>query len=85
LTANSWCIICFKTRAQLLKRNVLKSTNYGGDIQVTYAVEVVKKGTNLQHQSRFCTGNQVSVTVEAMNNAALALNNSFFSTELKLE
>jgi hypothetical protein len=30
----------------------------------------------------FCKGNQVSVTVEAMNNAALALKvNSFFSTE----
>jgi hypothetical protein len=49
-------------------------------------VEVDKKGTicNTKAIGSVIAGNQVSVTVEAMNNAALALNNSFFSTELEV-
>jgi hypothetical protein len=53
--------------------------NYGGDIQVTYAVEVDKKREQFATPAlTVIAGNQVSVTVEAMNNAALALKQLLF-------
>lgn len=58
------------------ERFTWKSANYGGDVQITYAVEVDKKGNAFktpQAIGSVIAGNQVSVTVEAMNNAALAL------------
>jgi hypothetical protein len=59
-----------------VERFTWKSANYGGDVQITYAVEVDKKGNAFktpQAIGSVIAGNQVSVTVEAMNNAALAL------------
>jgi hypothetical protein len=39
LTANSWCIICFKTRNAAAQAERFTWNNYGGDIQVTYGVD----------------------------------------------
>ncbi|MFT5252476.1 MAG: hypothetical protein ACI87N_001486 [Flavobacteriales bacterium] len=74
--------------ASQVERFTWKSANYGGDIQITYAVEVDKKGNKFatpQAIGSVIAGNQVSVTVEAMNNAALALKATPFSpTELEV-
>ncbi|MGO4817810.1 SusE domain-containing protein [Flavobacterium sp. W22_SRS_FP1] len=58
------------------ERFTWKSANYGGDIQVTYAVEIDSKGNDFQTPQiagSVISENQVSVTVEQLNNAALLL------------
>ena len=58
------------------ERFTWKSSNYGGDVQVTYAVELDKKGNAFktpQAVGSVISGNQVSVSVESMNKAALLL------------
>lgn len=58
------------------ERFTWKSANYGGDIQVTYAVEMDKKGNAFkapQSLGSVISANQVSVNVESMNKAALLL------------
>jgi hypothetical protein len=64
------------------ERFTWKSANYGGAVQVTYAVEMDKKGNEFktpQSIGSVIAENQVSVSVEAMNNAALALKSTPFS------
>ncbi|MFE3847281.1 SusE domain-containing protein [Flavobacterium sp. LB3P45] len=64
------------------ERFTWKSANYGGDIQVTYAVEMDKKGNAFktpQSIGSVISANQVSVSVESMNKAALTLKATPFS------
>jgi hypothetical protein len=86
-TAGAAYVLKPETQLQA-ERFTWKSANYGGDIQVTYAVEVDKKGNKFATPKAIgsvIAGNQVSVTVEAMNNAALALKATPFSpTELEV-
>ena len=52
------------------------SANFGGDVQVNYAVEIDKKGNAFktpQSIGSVISANQVSVSVESMNKAALLL------------
>lgn len=70
------------TAAAQAERFTWKSANYGGDIQVTYAVEMDKKGNAFktpQSLGSVISANQVSVTVESMNKAALLLKATPFS------
>nr|WP_314898333.1 SusE domain-containing protein [uncultured Flavobacterium sp.] len=58
------------------ERFTWKSANFGGDVQVTYAVEMDTKGNEFktpQSAGSVISENQVSVTVEQLNNAALLL------------
>lgn len=58
------------------ERFTWKSANYGGDVQVTYSVEMDTKGNAFatpQTIGSVNSENQVSVSVEALNNAALSL------------
>lgn len=64
------------------ERFTWKSANYGGDVQITYEVEVDQKGNEFktpQSIGSVIAGNQVSVSVETMNNATLALKSTPFS------
>lgn len=64
------------------ERFTWKSANYGGDVQVTYAIEIDTKGNSFktpQIAGSVISENQVSVTVEQLNNAALALKATPFS------
>jgi hypothetical protein len=75
-TAGASYVLKPENAAAQAERFTWKSANYGGDVQITYAVEVDKKGNAFktpQAIGSVIAGNQVSVTVEAMNNAALAL------------
>lgn len=52
------------------------SANFGGDVEVTYAVQMDKKGGDFsapQTLGSVVSANQVAVTVEVMNAAAIAL------------
>ena len=58
------------------ERFTWKSANFGGDVQVNYAVEIDKKGNAFktpQSIGSVISANQVSVSVESMNKAALLL------------
>lgn len=68
--------------ASQAERFTWKSANYGGDVQITYAVEIDTKGNDFQTPQAagsVISENQVSVTVEQLNNAALLLNATPFS------
>jgi hypothetical protein len=70
-------VLVFDNASAQVERFTWKSANYAGDIQVTYAVEIDKKGNAFatpQTLGSVISGNQVSVTVEQMNNALKALN-----------
>ena len=60
------------------ERFTWKSANFGGDVQVNYVVEMDKKGNAFKTPkvigSALPSENQVSVSVESMNGAALGLN-----------
>jgi hypothetical protein len=69
-------VLKFENASSQLERFTWKSANYAGDIQVTYAVEIDKKGNTFktpQTLGSVISGNQVSVTVEQMNNALKGL------------
>jgi hypothetical protein len=69
-------VLLFDNASAQVERFTWKSANYAGDIQVTYAVEIDKKGNAFatpQTLGSVISGNQVSVTVEQMNNALKAL------------
>ena len=75
LSGSTYRLIFDNASAQV-ERFTWKSANYAGDIQVTYAVEIDKKGNAFatpQTLGSVISGNQVSVTVEQMNNALKAL------------
>lgn len=59
------------------ERFTWKSANFGGDVQVNYVVEMDKKGNEFKTPkvigSALPSENQVSVSVESMNGAALGL------------
>ncbi|MBF4473348.1 SusE domain-containing protein [Flavobacterium sp. HJJ] len=58
------------------ERFTWNSANYGGDVEVTYAVEMDKKGNSFKTPKELGTvksQNQVSVSVSKLNSAALAL------------
>jgi hypothetical protein len=64
------------------ERFTWKSANYGGDVQITYAVEMDTKGNDFktpQSAGSVISENQVSVSVEQLNNAALLLKATPFS------
>nr|WP_315171001.1 SusE domain-containing protein [uncultured Flavobacterium sp.] len=64
------------------ERFTWKSANFSGDVQITYAVQIDKKGNDFktpQVLGSVVAENQVSVTVESMNKAALALKATPFS------
>ncbi|QOG02786.1 SusE domain-containing protein [Flavobacterium sp. MDT1-60] len=59
-----------------IERFTWKSANYGGDVEVTYTVEVDSKGNSFKTPQELGTvksANQVSVSVAKLNGAALAL------------
>lgn len=65
-----------ESAAAQAERFTWKSANYGGDVQVTYSVEMDIKGNAFatpQTIGSVNSENQVSVSVEALNNAALSL------------
>ena len=75
-TAGAAYVLIFDNAAAQVERFTWKSANYGGDIQITYAVEIDKKGNAFktpQSIGSVISGNQVSVTVEQLNNALKVL------------
>ncbi|MFT7335205.1 MAG: hypothetical protein ACI9M1_001107 [Porticoccaceae bacterium] len=81
-TSGAAYVLTPEKAAEQVERFTWKSANYGGDIEVTYAVELDKKGNEFktpQSIGSVIAGNQVSVSVETMNNATLALNSVPFS------
>jgi hypothetical protein len=69
-------VLLFENASAQVERFTWKSANYAGDIQVTYTVEIDKKGNAFktpQTLGSVVSANQVSVTVEQMNNALKAL------------
>ena len=65
------------------ERFTWKSGNFGGDVQVNYVVEMDKKGNTFKTPivigSALPSQNQVSVSVESMNGAALTLKGAPFA------
>jgi starch-binding outer membrane protein SusE/F len=64
------------------ERFTWKSANFGGDVQVTYAIEIDKKGNSFktpQSVGSVISQNQVSVSIETINKAALLLKSTPFS------
>jgi hypothetical protein len=81
-TSGAAYVLTPEKAAEQVERFTWKSANYGGDIEVTYAVELDKKGNDFktpQSIGSVIAGNQVSVSVETMNNATLALESTPFS------
>ncbi|TRX02478.1 SusE domain-containing protein [Flavobacterium gawalongense] len=75
-TAGAAYVLKPENAAAQAERFTWKSANYGGDVQVTYAVEMDTKGNEFktpQSAGSVISENQVSVTVEQLNNAALLL------------
>ena len=69
-------VLLFENASAQVERFTWKSANYAGDIQVTYTVEIDKKGNAFatpQTLGSVISQNQVSVTVEQMNNALKGL------------
>lgn len=69
-------VLTFDNASAQVDRFTWKAANYAGDIQVTYAVEIDKKGNAFktpQTLGSVISAYQVSVTVEQMNNALKAL------------
>ncbi len=68
--------------AKQIERFTWKSANYGGDIQVAYAVEIDALGNEFktpQSIGSVIAENQISVSVEQLNNAVLLLGATPFS------
>ncbi|WP_016988196.1 SusE domain-containing protein [Flavobacterium sp. ACAM 123] len=64
------------------ERFTWKSANYGGAVEVVYTIEIDKKGNAFKTPKDLASRkseNQASVSVETMNNAALALNSTPFA------
>ena len=62
--------------AQQIERFTWTTANFGGAVEITYAVQIDKKGNNFaspQILGSVISGNQVAASVEVMNNASLAL------------
>lgn len=58
------------------------SANYGGDVEIVYTVEIDLKGNEFKTPKELASRkseNQASVSVETMNNAALALKSTPFA------
>jgi hypothetical protein len=75
-TAGAAYVLKPENAAAQAERFTWKSANYGGDVQVTYAVEMDTKGNAFktpQSVGSVISENQVSVSVEQLNNAALLL------------
>jgi len=69
-------VLTFENASSQVERFTWKPANYAGDIQVTYTVEIDKKGNAFktpQTLGSVVSQYQVSVTVEQMNNALKAL------------
>lgn len=81
-TAGAAYVLSPANAAKQVERFTWKSANYGGDVQITYAVQIDKKGNDFktpQIAGSVISENQVPVTVEQLNNAALALKATPFS------
>ena len=76
-TAGSAYVLKPENAAAQAERFTWKSANFGGDVQVNYVVEMDKKGNEFKTPkeigSSLPSENQVSISVESMNVAALAL------------
>ncbi|MFV8328374.1 SusE domain-containing protein [Flavobacterium sp. ZS1P14] len=75
-TAGAAYVLTPANAAVQAERFTWKSANFGGDVQITYVVEMDKKGNAFktpQSAGSVISENQVSVTVEQLNNAALLL------------
>lgn len=69
-------VLLFDNASAQVERFTWKAANYAGDIQVTYTVEIDKKGNAFktpQTLGSVISAYQVAVTVEQMNNALKAL------------
>lgn len=77
-TAGASYVLLPGNAANQAERFTWKSANFGGDVQVNYVVEMDKKGNAFKTPktigSALPSENQVSVSVESMNGAALGLN-----------
>jgi len=82
-TAGASYVLKPENAAAQAERFTWKSANYGGDVQVNYVIEMDKKGnefkTSKELGSALPSENQVSVSVESMNGAALSLKATPFS------
>ena len=75
-TTGAAYVLIFDNATAQVERFTWKSANFGGDIQITYTVEIDKKGNTFktpQAIGSVISGNQVSVSVEQLNNALKAL------------
>ena len=82
-TAGSGYVLKPENATAQAERFTWKSANFGGDVQVNYVVEMDKKGNGFKAPkeigSALPSENQVSVSVESMNGAALVLKATPFS------
>jgi hypothetical protein len=82
-TAGSGYVLKPENATAQAERFTWKSANFGGDVQVNYVVEMDKKGNEFKAPkeigSALPSENQVSVSVESMNGAALVLKATPFS------
>ena len=82
-TAGSGYVLKPENATAQAERFTWKSANFGGDVQVNYVVEMDKKGNGFKTPkeigSALPSENQVSVSVESMNGAALVLKATPFS------
>ncbi|MFV8336353.1 SusE domain-containing protein [Flavobacterium sp. RSP29] len=82
-TAGSAYVLKPENATAQAERFTWKSANFGGDVQVNYVVEMDKKGNEFKTPkeigSALPSENQVSVSVETMNGAALVLKATPFS------
>lgn len=75
-TAGTSYVLIPENKANTAERFTWNSANFGGDVAVTYSVQIDKKGGDFsapQVLGSVVSANQVAVSVEVMNNAALAL------------
>ncbi|MFV8377077.1 SusE domain-containing protein [Flavobacterium sp. LB1P62] len=80
-TAGAAYVLTPATATAQAERFTWKSANYGGDVQVTYAVEIDKKGNEFktpQSIGSVISENQVSVSIGSMNGAVLSLKGTPF-------
>lgn len=75
-TAGAIYVLTPENAAATAERFTWNSATFGGDVEVTYAVQMDKKGGDFsaaQTLGSVVSANQVAVTVEVMNGAALKL------------
>jgi len=75
-TAGTIYVLTPENATATAERFTWNSANFGGDVEVTYAVQMDKKGGDFsapQTLGSVVSANQVAVTVEVMNGAALKL------------